>query len=169
MTALAIKCDSAGPIIFRQRRNGFNGQQFTIYKFRTMHVMEDGPEIVQARRNDSRVTRVGRILRRTSIDELPQLFNVLLGHMSLIGPRPHALAHDDEFKKLVSNYACRHHVKPGLSGWAQVNGHRGETRADFTISKRVEFDIWYINNWSLSLDVLIIFRTFIALFKDEAY
>jgi len=167
--AVAIKCDSAGPIIFKQRRNGFNGQQFTIYKFRTMFVTEDGPDIVQARRNDSRVTRVGSILRRTSIDELPQLFNVLLGDMSLIGPRPHALAHDDKFKPAIANYAWRHHVKPGLTGWAQIHGHRGETRGVAAMYKRVEFDIWYINNWSLGLDFLILVRTFWALFKNEAY
>ena len=127
VVGMLIKLESPGPVIFSQRRKGFNGRKFTIFKFRTMNVLEDGHVIPQTRRNDPRVTRVGRILRATSIDELPQLINVLRGHMSLVGPRPHAVAHDDGYTKLIANYAFRQHVKPGLTGWAQVNGFRGET------------------------------------------
>ena len=127
MVAVAIKLSGPGPVIFRQRRNGFNGRPFVIYKFRTMNVLEDGPVVCQATKHDARVTAVGRVLRQSSIDELPQLFNVLKGDMSLVGPRPHAIAHDDEYGAAISNYAYRHHVKPGLTGLAQVNGCRGET------------------------------------------
>ena len=147
-TALLIKLNSAGPVLFFQKRNGFGGRAFHIVKFRTMHVLEDGQLIRQAQRNDPRVTRVGRILRRTNIDELPQLFNVLSGEMSLVGPRPHAAAHNEEYAKLVGNYAFRHHVKPGITGWAQVNGYRGETATVDLMAKRVELDLWYINKWS---------------------
>lgn len=168
-TALAVKLDSAGPIIFRQRRNGFDQHQFSIYKFRTMRVLEDGQEITQARRQDPRVTRVGRLLRRASIDELPQLFNVLKGNMSLVGPRPHALAHDDQYKSLIETYCFRHHVKPGITGWAQINGLRGETAHLERMQRRVEFDIWYINNWSLWLDVFILLKTAFEVLKQEAY
>ncbi|WP_083931592.1 undecaprenyl-phosphate glucose phosphotransferase [Methyloferula stellata] len=168
-TALAVKLDSAGPIIFRQRRNGFDQHQFSIYKFRTMRVLEDGQEITQARRQDPRVTRVGRLLRRASIDELPQLFNVLKGNMSLVGPRPHALAHDDQYKSVIETYCFRHHVKPGITGWAQINGLRGETAHLERMQRRVEFDIWYINNWSLWLDVFILLKTAFEVLKQEAY
>lgn len=157
--ACAIRLGSPGPAIFRQRRKGFNGREFVIYKFRTMTVMEDSGTIVQACRTDHRVTPFGRILRRTSIDELPQLFNVLIGNMSLVGPRPHALAHDSDYGQAISSYAFRHHVKPGITGWAQVNGFRGETRRLEQMSKRIELDLWYINNWSLALDLQILFRT----------
>ncbi len=163
ITALAIKIDSPGPMLFRQRRCGFNGQPFRILKFRTMSVLEDGETIRQATHSDDRVTRVGKFLRRASIDELPQLLNVLEGSMSLVGPRPHALAHDSRFDNLVRNYAFRHHVKPGLTGWAQVNGYRGPTPGIVHIRKRVEHDLWYINNWSFSLDCAIIIRTAFAL------
>jgi len=159
ITAAAIKIDSPGPVLFRQRRCGFNGKLFEILKFRTMTVMEDGDAIPQAARSDSRVTPLGRWLRRTSIDELPQLLNVLNGTMSLVGPRPHALAHDTQFNQIVTNYAFRHHVKPGLTGWAQVNGCRGATQTVADIERRVELDLWYIDNWSLKLDIVIIFRT----------
>ena len=125
MTAIAIKIDSPGPVIFRQRRRGFNGKPFQILKFRTMSVQEDDERVASAKHNDARVTRIGSWLRRTSIDELLQLFNVLQGNMSIVGPRPHALAHDNQFDKLVGKYAYRHHVKPGITGWAQINGHRG--------------------------------------------
>ena len=167
LTAVVIKLDSPGPIFFRQRRCGFNGRPFTILKFRTMSVMEDGPAVAQARQSDHRVTRVGKLLRRSSIDELPQLLNVLTGTMSLIGPRPHALAHDNHFDKVVRNYAFRHHVKPGLTGWAQVNGHRGPTPTLGEIRQRVECDLWYIDNWSLRLDIGIIFRTFIEVLRGR--
>ncbi|MBR1092301.1 undecaprenyl-phosphate glucose phosphotransferase [Bradyrhizobium manausense] len=159
MTGLAIKLDSVGPVFFRQRRNGFNSRQFPIFKFRTMSVMEDGANVVQAQRHDARVTRVGRLLRRTSIDEIPQLINVLRGEMSLVGPRPHALAHDSHYGNLLSEYAFRHHVKPGITGWAQIHGYRGETARVEQMRARIEHDIWYINNWSLYLDLKILVLT----------
>jgi putative colanic acid biosynthesis UDP-glucose lipid carrier transferase len=167
MIAVAIKMDSPGPVLFRQRRCGFNGIRFKILKFRTMSVMEDGEGVVAAQRNDSRVTRIGRWLRRTSIDELPQLFNVLQGSMSIVGPRPHALAHDNEFEKLVGNYAVRHHVKPGMTGWAQVNGCRGEMRKVADIKQRVSFDLWYIDNWNIALDLKIMLMTAIEVTRSE--
>jgi putative colanic acid biosynthesis UDP-glucose lipid carrier transferase len=167
MTALVIKLDSPGPILFRQRRCGFNGQLFYILKFRTMSVLEDGDAIHQVTAFDRRVTRFGRLLRRTSIDELPQLLNILQGSMSLVGPRPHALAHDNQFDKSVANYAYRHHVKPGVTGWAQVNGYRGPTPNIEDIRSRVEHDLWYINNWSVALDFLVMARTVIELAKGH--
>ena len=153
LTALWIKLDSRGPILFTQTRNGFNDHAFRIVKFRTMHVLEDGATIRQATRSDPRVTRLGRWLRRTNIDELPQLFNVLYGSMSLVGPRPHAAAHNSEYEKLIANYAFRHHVKPGITGWAQVNGYRGETPITELMKKRVELDLWYVSNWGMWLDI----------------
>jgi undecaprenyl-phosphate galactose phosphotransferase/putative colanic acid biosynthesis UDP-glucose lipid carrier transferase len=170
LTAVAIKLDSPGPVIFRQARKGFNGKQFDIWKFRTMTVQENGHNVVQATRGDSRVTTIGRLLRSSSIDELPQLWNVLKGDMSLIGPRPHALAHDDYFQKIVGDYAHRHHVKPGITGWAQCNGARGATPTIEHISERVKLDLWYINNWSLWLDFQILIKTFFeVLRKRNAY
>lgn len=163
LTAVVIKLDSPGPVFFRQRRNGFNAKQFSIYKFRTMTVMEDGSDVVQARRFDPRVTRAGRLLRRTSIDEVPQLINVLKGEMSLVGPRPHALAHDGHYGSLLSEYAFRHHVKPGITGWAQVKGYRGETALVEQMKGRVDCDLWYINNWSLALDLKILLLTCLEL------
>jgi Undecaprenyl-phosphate glucose phosphotransferase len=157
--SIAIKVTSRGPVIFKQHRMGFNGREFTIYKFRTMTVAEDGPKIRQARRNDSRVTRLGAVLRRTSIDELPQLINVLRGEMSLVGPRPHALAHDDEYSGRIADYALRHHVKPGITGWAQINGLRGATDQLELMERRVEYDLWYISNWNIWLDLRILVRT----------
>jgi Undecaprenyl-phosphate glucose phosphotransferase len=159
LVSVAIKLDSPGPILFRQSRRGFNGKDFKIYKFRSMTVLEDGATIYQAKRGDDRITRVGRVLRTTSIDELPQLFNVLRGEMSLVGPRPHAIAHDSEYNESIANYAFRHHVKPGITGWAQVCGFRGETAKLDLMKHRVERDIWYINNWSLWLDLWIILLT----------
>ena len=167
MVAVAIRLDSPGPIIFRQRRCGFNGRPFQIFKFRTMSVVEDGDSIIQAKPNDARVTRIGNLLRRTSIDELPQLFNVLQGTMSIIGPRPHAVAHDEMFHKLVGNYAYRQHVKPGLTGWAQVNGQRGETKTKADIENRIKFDLWYIDNWSLMLDFRITFMTIYEVMRGK--
>jgi len=163
LSAVAIRGDSSGPVFFRQRRNGFNAKQFSIFKFRTMTVMEDGAAVVQAKRIDPRVTRVGRVLRRSSIDEVPQLLNVLRGEMSLVGPRPHAIAHDDHYGDLLSDYAFRHHVKPGITGWAQVNGYRGETARVEQMKGRVDCDLWYINNWSLLLDFKILFLTCLEL------
>ena len=159
MTALAIKLDGKGPVFFLQNRKGFNGRQFVMFKFRTMTVQENGDVVMQATRNDPRVTKIGRLLRASSIDELPQLVNVLRGEMSLIGPRPHALAHDNYFERLLQDYAFRHHVKPGITGWAQVNGLRGATPSIDQIARRVEMDLWYINNWTLWLDVQILIKT----------
>jgi exopolysaccharide biosynthesis polyprenyl glycosylphosphotransferase len=169
-SVLLIKLDSKGPVLFTQTRNGFNGRSFRIFKFRTMSVFEDGPQIRQATRNDPRVTSVGRWLRRTSIDELPQLFNVLGGSMPLVGPRPHAVAHNTEYERIVANYAFRYHVKPGISGWAQVNGFRGETSTVNLMEKRVELDLWYVSNWSFWLDVRILWKTLIlAPWQASAY
>ena len=159
VAAVLIKLDSKGPILFTQARNGFNGRSFRILKFRSMSTLEDGAKIRQAIRNDPRVTSVGSWLRRTSLDELPQLFNVLGGSMSLVGPRPHAVAHNTEYERLVANYAFRYHMKPGISGWAQVNGLRGETPSVELMEKRVEADLWYVNNWSFWLDLRILWRT----------
>jgi Undecaprenyl-phosphate glucose phosphotransferase len=167
--AIAIKLDSSGPVFFRQSRNGFRGEPFRIFKFRTMTVMEDGGTVVQASRNDQRVTRVGRFLRRTSLDELPQLFNVLSGEMSLVGPRPHALAHDELYARMIENYALRQHVKPGITGWAQVNGYRGETPTLDLMYRRIEYDLWYAANCSLPLDILILVRTATVLWGQNAY
>ena len=170
LTALAIKLDGPGPVVFRQHRKGFNGRQFVMFKFRTMTVQEDGDVVTQAARNDSRVTAIGRLLRSTSIDELPQLLNVLSGEMSLIGPRPHALVHDDYFQNILGDYAFRHNVKPGLTGWAQCNGARGATPSVEHISERVKLDLWYINHWSLWLDTQILIKTFLeVLRKRNAY
>jgi undecaprenyl-phosphate galactose phosphotransferase/putative colanic acid biosynthesis UDP-glucose lipid carrier transferase len=159
LASMAIKLESPGPVFFRQRRNGFNTSQFRIFKFRTMMVMDDDVVVLQASRNDPRVTWAGKILRQSSIDELPQLFNVLLGDMSLVGPRPHALAHDDQYSEVLSNYAFRNHVKPGITGWAQVNGYRGETIRLEQMKARVDHDLWYINNWDLLLDLKILALT----------
>jgi Undecaprenyl-phosphate glucose phosphotransferase len=167
LTAMLIKLDSPGPILFRQRRCGFNGRQFQILKFRTMSVLEDGQTVCQASEADGRITRLGKWLRRTSIDELPQLLNVLNGSMSLIGPRPHAVAHDNQFDKIVSNYAFRHHVRPGLTGWAQVNGQRGPTPTVADIQRRVEYDLWYIDNWSFRLDFVIGTRTILEVLRGR--
>lgn len=159
LVALAIKLDSPGPVFFVQRRYGRDNAIFGIYKFRSMIVQEDGPEVRQAKRDDDRVTRVGRILRRTSIDELPQLFNVLLGHMSIVGPRPHAIAHDDAFEKDLDLFARRKRVRPGITGWAQIHGYRGETPTTDAVRARMEHDLFYIDNWSIWLDLEIIART----------
>jgi undecaprenyl-phosphate galactose phosphotransferase/putative colanic acid biosynthesis UDP-glucose lipid carrier transferase len=159
VAALTIKLESGGPVLFRQQRVGFNSKRFSIFKLRTMDVAEDGDTIAQVKRFDPRVTRVGRILRATSIDELPQLFNVLSGEMSLIGPRPHAIAHDSFYGNLLSEYAFRHHVKPGMTGWAQVNGCRGRTPRVEHMQSRLDLDLWYIKNWSVGLDLWILLKT----------
>ena len=166
LTGVAVKLDSPGPMIFRQRRRGFNGREFAIYKFRTMTVLEDGDMIRQAQRGDARVTWLGRLLRASSIDELPQLINVLTGEMSLVGPRPHALVHDDEYGRLIDNYIFRHHVKPGITGWAQIHGFRGETDVAL-MERRIQLDLWYINNWSLWLDLRIIARTGVEVLRSR--
>lgn len=170
LIALAVKLDSAGPVFFRQKRMGWGGRTFDIWKFRSMHVHQPGGDVVQqARRDDTRVTRVGALLRRTSLDELPQFFNVLKGDMSLVGPRPHAIQHDHEYAQHIAHYFARHNIKPGITGLAQVRGLRGETREIETMILRVESDIEYINNWSLWLDLTILLRTFRAFTGRNAY
>ncbi len=166
VVAIAIKLDSRGPVFFQQRRNGFNQRVIKVYKFRTMTVTEDDA-VVQATRGDRRVTRVGRVLRATSIDELPQLINVLKGEMSLVGPRPHALSHNEHYGKFLQRYTHRHVVKPGITGLAQVNGFRGPTEDIELMRKRVECDLAYIENWSLWLDIKIIARTIVAGFANK--
>ena len=168
--AIGVILDSGRPILFRQQRKGFGGRPFTILKFRTMTVQENGPVVQQAKKNDSRVTRFGAILRRTSIDELPQLLNVLKGQMSIVGPRPHAIAHDDHYSEIIAPYALRNHVKPGITGWAQVNGLRGETHEVGMMEARIARDLWYINNWSIALDLRIVFLTAVQLLlRASAY
>ncbi|HUN51431.1 MAG TPA: undecaprenyl-phosphate glucose phosphotransferase [Candidatus Sulfotelmatobacter sp.] len=169
--ALAIRLDSPGPILFRQKRYGFNNNVINILKFRTMqHEPAAGPDVVQAKRNDPRVTRVGALLRRTSFDELPQLLNVLRGEMSLVGPRPHAVSHNVQFAAMVHEYFGRHRVKPGITGWAQVHGLRGEIDNPEKIRMRVQYDLYYIDNWSLLFDLSILLRTlFVGLVHENAY
>lgn len=162
LLALAIKLDSPGPALFVQRRHGFNQEPFAIYKFRSMMMSAPDSAFVQARKGDARITRVGRRLRRWNIDELPQLLNVLIGDMSLVGPRPHALSHDRAFEERVALYARRHNVRPGITGWAQVNGFRGETVTDEQMRRRVEHDLYYIDNWSFWLDLRILVMTVIS-------
>ena len=157
--ALLVKSTSAGPVLFRQTRYGIGGKPIQVLKFRSMTVCEDGPDVPQARRNDPRVTRVGGFLRRTSLDELPQFINVLRGEMSIVGPRPHAVAHNEFYRRKVKGYMLRHKVKPGITGWAQVNGWRGETDDMIKMEKRVAHDLWYIRNWSFWLDIKIILLT----------
>ena len=170
LVAVLIVIESPGSPIFRQRRSGYNGAPFVIYKFRTMRVVEDGPDIVQARREDDRITTVGALLRRTSVDELPQLLNVLKGEMSLIGPRPHALAHDEYYGALISNYTGRFKTKPGLTGMAQVAGLRGATPDVASMAARVEKDLDYIRDWSILLDLRILLQTaLIFAFHPAAY
>jgi Undecaprenyl-phosphate glucose phosphotransferase len=166
LVSIFIKLDSPGPVFFVQRRHGFNQQQFRIIKFRTMRTLDDGVVVRQATRDDPRITRIGRILRRWNIDEIPQLFNVLTGDMSLVGPRPHALSHDRAYERRIALYARRHNVKPGITGWAQIHGFRGETDTDDKMRKRVEYDLFYIDNWSLWLDLTIMART---VFSRTAY
>jgi Undecaprenyl-phosphate glucose phosphotransferase len=160
--AIAIKLDSPGPVLFFQRRYGFNNEVFRIVKFRTMTATDDGAHVPQATRNDARVTRVGRFLRRWNIDELPQLLNVIAGSMSIVGPRPHAMSHNYEFERRIALYARRHNVKPGITGWAQVNGLRGITDTEDKIRNRVAFDLYYIDNWSLGLDIYIMALTLLS-------
>ncbi|MEM9169029.1 MAG: undecaprenyl-phosphate glucose phosphotransferase [Pseudomonadota bacterium] len=168
--ALAVRLSSPGPILFRQKRHGFNHEVFDIYKFRTMTVMENGDVVRQATKDDVRVTPVGRFLRRYSLDELPQLLNVVAGEMSLVGPRPHALAHNHQYARTIENYSGRHKVKPGITGWAQVNGCRGETSDPALMAARVRYDLDYIENWSIGFDLKILVLTVRAvLFPDNAY
>ncbi|WP_154715149.1 undecaprenyl-phosphate glucose phosphotransferase [Neptuniibacter caesariensis] len=169
-TALAIKLTSPGPVFFRQPRTGWDGKEFMIWKFRSMKVHQEEPDkVTQATRHDDRITPVGRFIRKTSIDELPQLFNVLIGNMSMVGPRPHAVQHNQIYSTQINAYLCRHRIKPGITGLAQVRGLRGETEELELMSKRVESDLEYINNWSVSLDIMIMIRTALTLINSRAY
>jgi len=165
--ALGVKFSSAGPVFFKQRRYGINGEEIEVWKFRSMSICEDGAHIQQATKNDIRVTPFGAFLRRTSLDELPQFINVLQGRMSIVGPRPHAVAHNEIYRKQISRYMLRHKVKPGITGWAQINGWRGETDTLDKMEKRVEYDLDYIRNWSITLDLKIFFWTLFKGFKNE--
>jgi putative colanic acid biosynthesis UDP-glucose lipid carrier transferase len=165
--AIAVKLSSPGPIIFKQRRYGLDGEEILVYKFRSMTVTEDGGDIKQAQKGDVRVTPLGAIMRRTSLDELPQFFNVLQGRMSIVGPRPHAVAHNELYRKLIKGYMVRHKVRPGVTGWAQVNGYRGETSTLDKMQGRIDYDLDYLRNWSLRLDLHIILKTIRLVLKDE--
>lgn len=165
--ALAIKRGSPGPIIFKQHRYGLNGEKILVYKFRSMSVTENGGEIKQAQKNDVRITKLGAFLRRSSLDELPQFVNVLQGRMSIVGPRPHAVAHNEMYRKLIKGYMVRHKVKPGITGWAQVNGFRGETDTLEKMQGRIDYDLDYLRNWSLQLDLHIILKTVRLVVKDQ--
>jgi putative colanic acid biosynthesis UDP-glucose lipid carrier transferase len=167
LIALAIKLSSPGPVLFKQRRYGLNGEEILVYKFRTMTVCEDGSIVAQATKHDQRVTPLGAILRRMSLDELPQLLNVLEGKMSFVGPRPHAVAHNETYRKLINGYMIRHKVRPGITGWAQVNGLRGETSSVEKMKLRVQYDLDYLKNWSLALDLQIILRTALIILRDR--
>lgn len=168
--AIAVKVTSPGPIIFRQRRYGLNGEEIIVYKFRSMTVAEDGAKVTQATKDDQRFTKIGGFLRRTSLDELPQFINVLQGRMSIVGPRLHAVAHNELYRKLIKGYMLRHKAKPGITGWAQVNGWRGETEVLEKMKARIEHDLYYLQNWSIWLDFWIIIRTVWTVFrKDNAY
>lgn len=170
IVAAGVKLSSSGPAIFRQRRYGVDGREIVVYKFRTMRVADDGPVVAQAMKGDSRVTPFGRFLRRTSLDELPQLFNVLQGTMSVVGPRPHAVAHNEQYRRLIKGYMMRHKVKPGITGWAQVNGLRGETADVEKMRKRIEYDLEYLRRWSLGFDLIIVLKTaLIVLKRTNAY
>jgi putative colanic acid biosynthesis UDP-glucose lipid carrier transferase len=165
--AVAVRRSSSGPILFKQKRYGLNGEEIVVYKFRTMKVCEDGPIVLQAKKHDDRITTIGRFLRRSSLDELPQIFNVLQGTMSFVGPRPHAVAHNEQYRKLINGYMIRHKVRPGITGWAQINGHRGETDTIDKMQQRVRHDIDYIKNWSLWFDFKIIAKTALSIVGDR--
>ncbi len=164
--AIAVKLTSPGPVLFRQHRYGLDGERILVYKFRSMTVCENGDSVTQARANDVRVTPLGAFLRRTSLDELPQFINVLQGRMSVVGPRPHAVAHNETYRKLIKGYMVRHKVRPGITGWAQVNGCRGETETLDKMKRRVDYDLEYLRSWSFLLDVRIILRTIGLMRKD---
>jgi len=164
---LGVKLSSPGPMIFKQRRNGLYGDEITVYKFRSMTTQDNGPLVAQATKDDPRITRFGAFLRRSSLDELPQFINVLQGRMSIVGPRPHAVAHNEQYRQIIKSYMLRHKVKPGITGWAQVNGLRGETDTVEKMKARVEFDLAYLRNWSLALDLKIILRTIRLVFFDR--
>ncbi len=165
--AIAVKVTSKGPVLFKQTRYGQKGEKIKVWKFRSMTVCEDGDTVTQATRGDSRYTKIGEFLRRTSLDELPQFFNVLQGTMSIVGPRPHAVAHNEQYRQIIPGYMLRHLVKPGITGWAQINGWRGETNTIHKMRKRIEFDLEYMREWSLWLDMKIIFLTIFRGFNDK--
>jgi putative colanic acid biosynthesis UDP-glucose lipid carrier transferase len=165
--ALAVKITSKGPVIFKQSRYGLNGKEIKIWKFRSMTVTEDSDNVTQATKNDSRFTKIGAFLRRTSLDELPQFFNVLQGKMSVVGPRPHALAHNEKYRAVIDYYMLRHKIRPGITGWAQVNGWRGETDTVEKMEMRIKYDLDYIRQWSLWMDVKIVFYTIFRSFTDK--
>ena len=167
LIAIGVKLSSRGPVLFKQRRYGLDGEEIKVFKFRSMTVTEDGDRVIQAKKNDQRVTRFGAFLRKTSLDELPQFLNVLQGRMSIVGPRPHAVSHNEMYRKVITGYMIRHKVKPGITGWAQVNGLRGETETLEKMTARVEYDLEYIRNWSLALDLWIILRTVKVVFVSD--
>ena len=167
LVALGVKLSSPGPVIFKQRRNGLDGEEIVVYKFRSMRAQDNGAVVQQATKQDPRITPFGAFMRRTSLDELPQFFNVLQGRMSIVGPRPHAVAHNEQYRQLIKAYMVRHKVKPGITGWAQIHGHRGETETIEKMQARVEYDLEYLRNWSLGLDLQIIARTIKLVFFDR--
>jgi putative colanic acid biosynthesis UDP-glucose lipid carrier transferase len=170
VVALGVKLSSPGPVIFRQRRNGLDGREIVVWKFRSMRTMDNGAVVRQATRDDPRVTPFGAFIRRTSLDELPQFFNVLQGRMSIVGPRPHAVAHNEAYRRLIGPYMVRHKVKPGITGWAQIHGHRGETDTLDKMRDRVAHDLEYLRHWSLGLDLRIVVRTALLMLADrQAY
>lgn len=164
---ICVKLSSPGPIIFKQRRYGLDGKEILVYKFRSMTVCEDGGKVTQATKNDQRVTKLGAFLRKSSLDELPQFINVLQGRMSVVGPRPHAVSHNEMYRKLIKGYMIRHKVKPGITGWAQVNGLRGETETLDKMKARIDYDLDYLRNWSPKLDMYIVLKTFSVVFKSD--
>ncbi|MDR3212759.1 MAG: undecaprenyl-phosphate glucose phosphotransferase [Azoarcus sp.] len=165
--AIGVKLSSPGPVIFKQRRYGLDGKEILVYKFRSMTTCDDGAVVRQATKDDQRITRFGAFIRRTSLDELPQFLNVLQGRMSIVGPRPHAVSHNETYRKMIKGYMVRHKVRPGITGWAQVNGYRGETETVDKMEKRIEYDLEYLRNWSLSLDFWIILKTALVILKDR--
>jgi putative colanic acid biosynthesis UDP-glucose lipid carrier transferase len=172
IVAIGVKLSSPGPIIFKQKRYGLNGEEIIVYKFRSMTTLDNGEKVVQATKNDQRITAIGKFIRKSSLDELPQFINVLQGSMSIVGPRPHAVAHNEMYRKLINGYMIRHKVKPGITGWAQVNGLRGETELLEKMQARIDYDIAYLRNWSPRLDIYIIFKTIWVVFlkgQNSAY
>jgi putative colanic acid biosynthesis UDP-glucose lipid carrier transferase len=168
LIAISVKLTSTGPVIFKQKRYGIDGKAISVWKFRSMCVMENDNNITQAKRGDTRITKIGAILRKTSLDELPQFFNVIKGDMSIVGPRPHAVAHNEQYRKIIKGYMLRHKMKPGITGWAQINGWRGETETLDKMEKRVEFDLYYIQHWSLWFDLKIVFLTIFKGFINKS-
>ena len=167
LIAIGVKMSSPGPIIFKQRRYGLDGHEILVYKFRSMTVCDNGDKVIQAQKNDRRITPLGAFLRKTSLDELPQFINVLQGRMSVVGPRPHAVSHNEEYRKLIKGYMVRHKVKPGITGWAQINGYRGETEVLEKMKKRIDFDLDYLRSWSLQLDLYIVMKTVLVVINDR--